>query len=272
MAKKIDLNLNAREERDDHGRKTGGGVAVPSSAAATRKPTALDDPMSLESRVKKLSKTSKIAAGVAAAGLAFGLYTGVSSSAELSKMHDGMTNVVVAAQTINAGETISEDSVEVKEVPAEYVSSGALSDSSAFVGEVATTRIDEGTQLSDSLISASRNTASLSNATTKGKKSVTISVDDAQGFAGLLKIGDHIDVLGKNNKTLTRITSDATVIALGSSLSDTSESYTSVTVEVTAKEADSIRAAQANNGVSLELHSKADSNKKEQSASNQDSE
>lgn len=275
MAKKINLDMEGskKERTDARGRTLRSGVSVMQTIAeeeAVAAAKAKADPMSMESRVRKLSRAATVASGVAALGLAFGLYTGATSSAELAKMHDGMTNVVVAAQTVEAGDTITSDMLAVKEVPKEYVSSGALSKTEAFVGQVAGTRIDSGSQVTDSMLSASRNTASLANATKAGKKAVTISVDDSQGFSGLLKVGDEVDVLGKKSgeKSMYRITSKATVIALGSSLDGSASSYPTVTVEVSSKEADSIRSAAS---ISLELHSKADTNKNSQksvSASN----
>lgn len=259
--KRISLDgKEAREpRRDAAGRPVPGGVSV--VGQNTGKAPEAPSPTSLEGRVRKMSKVTTVACGVAALGLAFGIYANASTSAELTKVHDGMTNVVVAKSEVGAGTAITADQLEVREVPREYVSTGALSETDAFVGKVATTRIDAGSQVTDAMTAASRNPASLASATSKGKMAVTVSVDEAQGLSTLLKVGDVVDILGtksSNAKTLSRVASKATVIALGSSMDGSSDSYSSVTLEVTPKQADSVRVAQSNGSTWLELHAKAD--------------
>lgn len=219
----------------------------------------------MEVRVQKLSRAATASIVAAALGVTFGIYSLVSSNAQIAQTKEGMTNVVVATQQIDAGTAITEDKLEVKEVPQAYVSSGAVSKAEDFVGQVALTRIDQGTQLTSSVIAAAKDSSSLAAALTPGYKAVTISVDEVQGYSGLLKVGDTVDVLSNESSlnggagTLSRITSSAMVIALGSSLADSDGSYSTVTVEVTPNEADAIRTAQANGSVSLELHPTAPS-------------
>lgn len=212
----------------------------------------------MEGRIKRLSRAATAAVAVAVLAVVFGIYALASSSAQIAQAKEGMVNVVVAAEQIDAGASITADKLKVVEVPQAYVSAGATSSSSDYVGGTAITRIDAGSQLSSSLIAASRDASSLANALNPGYKAVTISVDDVQGLAGLLKVGDTVDVLESvsdaiGGSGLERITSTAVVVALGSSLSGSESSYASVTVEVTPAEADSIRSAQANGSVTLEL-------------------
>ena len=212
----------------------------------------------MEQRVQKLSRAAVASIAAAALGVTFGIYSLVSDNSQIAQTKEGMTNVVVATQQIDAGSAITADELEVKEVPQAYVSSGAVSKAEDFVGQVALTRIDSGTQLTSSVIAAAKDASSLGAALTPGYKAVTIAVDEVQGFSGLLKVGDTVDVLSAdssmNGGAMTRITGNAMVIALGSSLSDSDGSYSAVTVEVTPNEADAIRAAQANGNVSLVLH------------------
>lgn len=219
----------------------------------------------MEARVQRLSRAATASIVAAALGVTFGIYSLVSTNAQIAQTKEGMTNVVVATQQIDAGTAITEDKLEVKEVPQAYVSSGAVSKAEDFVGQVALTRIDQGTQLTSSVIAAAKDSSSLAAALTPGYKAVTISVDEVQGYSGLLKVGDTVDVLSNESSlnggtgTLSRITGSAMVIALGSSLADSDGSYSTVTVEVTPNEADAIRTAQANGSVSLELHPTAPS-------------
>ena len=212
----------------------------------------------MEQRVQRLSRAAVASIAAAALGVTFGIYSLVSANSQIAQTKEGMVNVVVATQQIDAGTAITADELEVKEVPQAYVSSGAVSKAEDFVGQVALTRIDSGTQLTSSVIAAAKDASSLGAALTPGYKAVTIAVDEVQGFSGLLKVGDTVDVLSADSSmsggAMTRITGNAMVIALDSSLSDSDGSYSSVTVEVTPNEADAIRAAQANGNVSLILH------------------
>lgn len=259
--KRISLDgKGAREpRRDAAGRPVPGGVSVVGQEAGNGPEGPA--PSSLEGRVRRMSKVTTVACGVAALGLAFGIYANATTSAELARVHDGMTDVVVAKSEVAAGTAITADQLEVREVPREFVSSGALSEADAFVGKVATTRIDAGSQVTDAMTAASRNPASLAAATSKGKMAVTVSVDEAQGLSTLLRVGDVVDVLGtrsQNAKTLSRVATKATVIALGASMDGSGDSYSSVTLEVTPKQADSVRVAQSHGETWLELHAKAD--------------
>lgn len=229
-----------------------------------------------EQRIKSLTRAAVASVAAAALGVTFGVYSLTSANAQIAQTKSDMVNVVVAASEIPAGATISEDSIKTIEVPSAYVSAGAVSETKDFVGQTAITRIDTGTQLTNSSVAGGRNTGSLANALNPGYKAVTISVDSVQGFSGMLRAGDTVDVLTSSSSLggngLERITGSALVIALdgnlftqatggttalGTSSSSNSSSYSTITLEVTPNEADAIRAAQANGGISLELHSTA---------------
>lgn len=220
------------------------------------------DPNSIESRVRRLQRTAVASVAAAALGLSFGAYTSITSGAEVAKTKSQLVNVVVASQQIEAGSVIQAESLSVAEVPSAYVSAGATSDAQSLVGKVANTRIDANTQVTAALATGDGNPASLSSAIDTGFKAVTVAVDEPAGMSGLVKVGDVVDVLGTssqlNSGALTRITSNAKVIALGSSLGDSDGSYASITIQVTPDEADTIRTAQATGSVTFELHAKSD--------------
>lgn len=220
------------------------------------------DPNSIESRVRRLQRTAVASVAAAALGLTFGAYTSITSGAEVAKTKSQLVNVVVASQQIEAGSVIQAESLSVAEVPSAYVSAGATSDAQSLVGKVANTRIDANTQVTAALATGDGNPASLSSAIDTGFKAVTVAVDEPAGMSGLVKVGDVVDVLGTssqlNSGALTRITSNAKVIALGSSLGDSDGSYASITIQVTPDEADTIRTAQATGSVTFELHAKSD--------------
>lgn len=231
-----------------------------------------------EERIKRLSHAAVASVAAAALGVTFGVYSLTSANAQIAQTKENLVNVVVASAEIPAGATITADALKTIEVPAAYVSSGAVSDAESFVGQTAITRIDSGTQLTNSSVAGGRNTGSLANSLAAGYKAVTISVDSVQGFSGMLRAGDTVDVLTTSSTLggsgLERITGSALVIALDGNLfteatggttalgtsstsSSSSSSYSTITLEVTPNEADAIRAAQAAGGISLELHSTA---------------
>ena len=264
------------EQTEAQGAAQGGAMPLPAKKPVKGK--GKKDGGATEERVKRLTRAAVASVAAAALGVTFGVYALTSANAQIAQTKENLVNVVVAANEIPAGATITAASLKTIEVPSAYVSSGAVSDAEGFVGQTAITRIDSGTQLTNSSVAGGRNTGSLANSLAAGYKAVTISVDSVQGFSGMLRAGDTVDVLTTSSTLggsgLERITGSALVIALdgnlfteatggttalgtSSSSSSSSSSYSTLTREVTPNEADAIRAAQAAGGISLELHSTA---------------
>lgn len=212
----------------------------------------------VEARVSKLTKVSIIAAVVAVLAIVVALYSTISANMELSVTRADMTNAVVATQTIAPGSQISAEDLTIQQVPSAYLVDNARSDVNDFVGGYAVAQIEAGSQLTTSLVAGAGNTASLSGAILPGTAAVTISVDEASGLANLLKVGDHVNVVqtdgSLNGSGSTVISANAEIVALGSSLESTADSYSSVTVMVPEGEAQAVRAAQASGNVTLILN------------------
>lgn len=212
----------------------------------------------MEARVSKLSKVAMISVVVAVIAIVITLYSTISSTIAINETKADMTNAVVATHTISPGSQISADDLTIKEIPANYLVENARSNIEDFVGGYAIFQIDAGAQLTTSIVAGSGNTASLSGAITPGNAAVTISVDEASGLANLIKVGDHVQVIQSdgslNGSGSSVVSANAEVVALGSSLESTTDSYTSVTVMVPEADAQNIRAAQASGNVTLILN------------------
>lgn len=280
MRKKETLPKKGEEAAKGGATQQGGSMPLPSKAPAKAGKGKGNAGGATEERVKRLTRAAVASVAAAALGVTFGVYSLTSANAQIAQTKENLVNVVVAANEIPSGSTITAESLKTIEVPSAYVSSGAVSNAEDFVGQTAITRIDANTQITNSSVAGGRNTGSLANSLAAGYKAVTISVDSVQGFSGMLRAGDTVDVLTTSSSMggsgLERITGSALVIALDgnlftqstggttamgstSSSSNTSSSYSTITLEVTPNEADAIRAAQAAGGISLELHSTAKS-------------
>lgn len=264
MAKKIDLGTPPRMESEANAPAEGSAKERRRVfRGANERPRKSAPSSVLEQRVKNLTRVAAVAVAVTVCAVAFALYAVVAANAEIAETRSGMTNVVVAASPIAAGEAIPASSLEVRAVPDAYVVDGALSDPAAFVGAAALARIEANSQITSSLVAGSANSSSLSGALAPGMKAVTVAVDEESGLAGLLHTGDVVSVVGTtaavNGPSWTTLADTATVIALGGSIAAPSDGYTSVTVEVTDDQARAIRAAQgSSSAVSFVLSAAAD--------------
>ena len=74
-----------------------------------------------------------------------------------------------------------------------------------------------------------------------------MAVDAESGMSGMLRSGDRVRVLAKDDSalggSLEQVAASATVAALDSSLSGSEGGYSTVTLQVTPSEAEAIRAA-----------------------------
>lgn len=116
----------------------------------------------------------------------------------------GTSLVVVARHDIPRG-TIPANSVEVREVPEEWVQPGALTDPKDAIGKGTVALIRAGEQILDTKI-ASSGTAGLAGAIPKGYRALPVTVDP--GTAALLRPGASVDVIwvGSGMAPLTGIT------------------------------------------------------------------
>jgi pilus assembly protein CpaB len=132
----------------------------------------------------------------AALGAVFLLYSYTQEkSQQLTKEFGRKQRVVVAKEDIQEMETITEDLLEIRELPTNYVQPSALKMPTDAVGLVALAPIRKDEQVLESKIMEPGPVTGLSLQVTPGKRAVTIPVDEVRGVGKLIKPGDRIDLL-----------------------------------------------------------------------------
>ena len=106
--------------------------------------------------------------------------------------------VVVAARDLPQGTVLSADHLKMTDVPDQFIQPYATQDATQLVGRVTLAPIAEGEQVLLNKIRTHEDIpedAYLSSVTPKGKRAVTIGVDEFSGVGGFVRPGDVVDVL-----------------------------------------------------------------------------
>lgn len=114
--------------------------------------------------------------------------------------------VYVAKVDITIKTKITEEMVELKKVPREYIQPGALTKLSDVVGKVTLVPVVIGEQLSSTRISVITKQMGLSIKIPANKRAVSVEVDAAASIAQLIQPSDMVDVLctlEEFNRTVT---------------------------------------------------------------------
>jgi pilus assembly protein CpaB len=109
--------------------------------------------------------------------------------------------VVVAAEELPAGTRVGRANLAMHEVPEAYVHPGTIEmgEEAQIIGRPVAEKIAQGQPLLWSDFDLQRTAGAsrrLSATVQKGQRAVTIPVDVAGSLAGMLRPGDHVDVLG----------------------------------------------------------------------------
>ncbi len=108
--------------------------------------------------------------------------------------------ILVAAEDIAAGARLTKASLAVREVPEAYVHQASIrkGEENQIIGRPVSEKVSQGQPLlwSDFELQKSASSRRLSGAVQKGQRALTIPVDMSGSLAGMLRPGDHVDVLG----------------------------------------------------------------------------
>lgn len=108
--------------------------------------------------------------------------------------------ILVAAEEIAAGSRLTKANLAVREVPEAYLHPGSIrkGEENQVIGRPVADKIAQGQPLlwDDFELQRSASTRRLSGALQKGQRAVTIPVDVSGSLAGMLRPGDHVDLLG----------------------------------------------------------------------------
>ncbi len=105
------------------------------------------------------------------------------------------TQRVVAAVEIPAGTALSKALVKTVPWPQESIPLTALTDPKVAEGRVNTVAIAAGEPILHTKLAPPGTAAGLGALLTRGKRALSVRVDDVSGVAGFLHPGDHVDVL-----------------------------------------------------------------------------
>jgi pilus assembly protein CpaB len=111
--------------------------------------------------------------------------------------------VVVAAQGIGAGTTITAEMLKVVNVPADVAVRGALSDTTLLVGQTTAVALAEGEAVLTSKVGSPIEGEGLGYVVPAGKRAVGISIDEQTAAGGHLLPGDHVDVVATSEDPLS---------------------------------------------------------------------
>lgn len=186
---------------------------------------------------------------------------------------------VVAVQDIPENTKITEDMITAKEVISSDIVAGNLNSVDDAVGMFASTNVYKGEQiLKNRLLDAAKDTESaFSYKIPDGMRTVTISINPTSAVAGLLHVGDHVDIIsnyakknadGTQEQATKFIADDIEIAALDTNVTKTAQkdengneitqTFTTVTMFVTPELAKAIIWNQNNGSVILSLRSPLD--------------
>ncbi len=192
--------------------------------------------------------------------------------------------VVVVRQDLAPGTVISKKLLAQKTYHKDFVPQGAIlmSDLARIIGMKTTAPVEKGAPLLTSHFEEGAATTvlaakMLSDMVLAGERATTIMVDEQSGVAGLLRPGDHVDIMGtfmkmdkktgKMTLTTTTVIQNLPILAVGGLVGagalNTKErkarGYRSVTLSVTLEEAELLTFAQQKSKLTLVLRNNEDS-------------
>lgn len=175
---------------------------------------------------------------------------------EVSKPDEGpKTRVVTAAVKITENTTITDEMLNLSELPTEAVLPSAVKDKKEIIGKVMQSDTLSGEQiLYDRIVELGDTTSgSLDFLITPGMRAITISVTETSGLKGMVKPGNSVDVVayyqydqsaGDSSKSIAEakiLVQNVKVMAVDKIMTKEGktdgEIYTTLTLEVTPEEA-----------------------------------
>jgi pilus assembly protein CpaB len=200
---------------------------------------------------------------------AFGTFKYMDNLKKTYQVSGNFAQIAVARQKIMARTLISEDMLDFKEMPAEYVLPGSIVDVKDAAGKLAKGDIYPGEPiLSGKLVARDDPAAGLSSKVKPGKRAVTIPVNNVTALHGLINIGDSVDVMvtfntqGEQKAAATStIIQNVPVLAVNKSLDSvgaSKEELQTLTLMVQPEEAQQVALALQQGSVQLMLRSPED--------------
>ncbi|MFH0762551.1 MAG: Flp pilus assembly protein CpaB [Candidatus Omnitrophota bacterium] len=190
-----------------------------------------------------------------------------------------LATVVIAKNDIAAGSAIKESAIKEVSVNRSALQPRAAQSVDRVVDKVSLAPISKGEQILLNKLAISGQEVSLSSKIPAGKRAITIPVDNISSVGGMVKPGDHVDVIGNvpipvmtpQGKQATQITTmplfqNVLILAVGQEVSAVSSgasdrsrtAFSVVTLALNPHEANLIAFAQEQGKIRLVLRSPGD--------------
>jgi pilus assembly protein CpaB len=184
--------------------------------------------------------------------------------------------ILVAGEDIAAGARLAKANLAVRDVPEAYVHQSSIrkGEENQIIGRPVAEKISQGQPLlwSDFELQKSATARRLSAAVQKGQRALTLAVDQSGSLAGMLRPGDHVDILGtfaraQQDYATVTILQNVLVLATGEvrGAGDSEESFNNgprtfnnITVSVDPEEAELLVFATQRGPVNISLRSQDD--------------
>lgn len=212
-------------------------------------------------------RTTLIVAVVLAIGAGWLTLNYLSSLQRQTNANSAPREVIVAAQDIPARVTITPQMLAHVTRPTSAVDPNAIMDPRQAVGALALITIPAGSGITSSMIGHPTDVG-LPVRLKPGMRAVSVQIDKVKGVSGLVEPGDYVDVIADPPKAAavpppaSAILRGVRVLAIGESLEYSSATpspqeanSTTVTLEVTPKQADLLVMADLNTTLRLALRS-----------------
>jgi pilus assembly protein CpaB len=180
--------------------------------------------------------------------------------------------VVVANADIDIGSKLTGPMVRVADWPIGSVPAGAVSDASKIIDRVILINLQRGEPVLDSKLAPEGAKAGLSAIVAKGKRAITVKVNEVVGVAGFALPGNYVDVMvntqdeaakgaDKDNSLSKIVLERILVLAVAQETSTDANKpkvVSAVTLEVTPEEAEKLDLARSVGNLSLVLRNQVD--------------
>jgi len=123
-----------------------------------------------------------------------------------------LTKIVIAAQDIGVGLSLSESNLALVEWPKANVPKGAFKNVSEVAGRVAVTPLSSGTPVLAAELAAPGSGAGLVALIPPGERAMSIKVDEVIGVAGFIIPNSYVDVIGVDTGIKSRTNPKAKTI------------------------------------------------------------
>lgn len=113
----------------------------------------------------------------------------------IQNIQENQAAVLVAKKSIVKGAMVTPDMIDVSIVPKNYIQPQAVTSADRVAGMMAVVPIAQGEQIVLSKLAFPKSSGALSDVTPRGKRAISIQVDNMSSLQGMIKAGDYVDVI-----------------------------------------------------------------------------